>query len=281
MEHVVFRMSDACEIYGLHFRSDTSSTVVVHIHANSYISNYYTHLGRWLAKQGVTSYLLDLRGNGKSEGPRGDVSYTGQYEDDIETVLMKIRERHPGSSIVLGGHSGGSVIALRYAHKYACKEVDALYQFAPIYVNHKKSNPQKNKRSNVSKPKLNYLKLVLAKLLPYFQNIKVVRFPNVGVPLEGRVYQFSYRAIRSFFLDNIDKYYRDIEVPLFLSIGESDEVTDVSFVESIASRCRVSTLSRTPMSDHISIVRKSQNVFLKWLNGLPQSINHSSVKIGN
>jgi len=281
MEHVVFRMSDECEIYGLHFRSDSSSSVVVHIHANSYISNYYAHLGRLLAKQGIASYLIDLRGNGKSEGIRGDISYIGQYEDDIETIIMKIRKRHPSSSIVLGGHSGGSVIALRYAHKYGCKEVDALYQFAPIYVNHNHSYPKKNNKRNISKPKLNYLKLLLAKLLPFLQYIKVVRFPNVGVPLEGRVYQFSYRAIRSFFLDDIDKYYRDIEVPLFLSIGELDEVTDFSFVESIASRYKVSNLNRTPMSDHISIVRKSQKVFLQWLNSLPQSINHSSVKIGN
>src|SRR6266700_2371634 len=77
------------------------------------------HAGRWrdlgerLCAAGYSSYLLDLRGHGRSAGRRGHLSRFSQLLGDLQAFRRAIRVRSDAPQVLLG-HSFGGLVALRY-----------------------------------------------------------------------------------------------------------------------------------------------------------------------
>lgn len=72
-------------------------------------------LAHALADAGVAAYSIDVRGQGAS-GPRGDIAYIGQLEDDLADFLKAVvRKAEPTAKLALVGHSSGGGFALRVA----------------------------------------------------------------------------------------------------------------------------------------------------------------------
>jgi alpha-beta hydrolase superfamily lysophospholipase len=75
----------------------------------------YEHVGAVFAAAGYALLGFDLRGHGKSGGPRG---YTPSYDavlDDITAFIKQARERYPAKPCFLYGHSLGGNLVLNYA----------------------------------------------------------------------------------------------------------------------------------------------------------------------
>ncbi len=78
------------------------------------------HIGRyqWTAEAMVNAgYIFtgfDLRGFGKSQGPRGFTPSLETYFDDMDSFLAQVAGRHPGVPVFLYGHSGGGILVLAY-----------------------------------------------------------------------------------------------------------------------------------------------------------------------
>lgn len=88
--------------------------VAVVVHGSSG-SSLQVHLAaKALADAGVTVVSPDIRGHGDS-GPRGDIRYYGQLEDDMDDLASMLSERFPRERRVLIGHSSGGAFALRIA----------------------------------------------------------------------------------------------------------------------------------------------------------------------
>ena len=87
-----------------------SALLVVHGYAEH--SGRYDELGAWFAARGLAVHAYDQRGHGRSEGARCHVDRFGEYLDDLDRVLERVREEHAGLPVVLVGHSmGGLVVA--------------------------------------------------------------------------------------------------------------------------------------------------------------------------
>lgn len=85
----------------------------------------YREFASYLAARGVAVYAQDHRGHGQSVGT-GEAQ--GHYADrdgwnlvlqDVLQVNREITQRHPGSPIVILGHSMGSFIARGYVQRFA------------------------------------------------------------------------------------------------------------------------------------------------------------------
>lgn len=77
-------------------------------------SSRYNHLASYLNDHEYSVAAFDLRGHGKSGGPRG---HTPAYEtlmDDIERLLVEVRTLAPDTPIFLYGHSLGGNLGLNY-----------------------------------------------------------------------------------------------------------------------------------------------------------------------
>lgn len=84
-----------------------------------FLPGWQDHVGRWadlgerLRAAGFATYLLDLRGQGRSGGRRGYLSRFSQLLGDLQALRRLVRRRHDLPQVLLG-HSFGGLVVLRY-----------------------------------------------------------------------------------------------------------------------------------------------------------------------
>lgn len=100
---------------GIHLRSWKSSgrprAAIVICHGVNSHGGQYLWPGAQLAAAGFAPYALDLRGRGKSDGPRYLVNDVSEYVADVASVIALAKSRHPGLPVYLLGHSAGGVVS--------------------------------------------------------------------------------------------------------------------------------------------------------------------------
>lgn len=89
--------------------------VVVLAHGFGEHSGRYRNVVAGLVPRGFAVYAFDLRGHGRSEGPRGLILSWREYREDLGACLRFAVGQHPGIPVFLYGHSLGALIALDYA----------------------------------------------------------------------------------------------------------------------------------------------------------------------
>jgi alpha-beta hydrolase superfamily lysophospholipase len=105
--------------------------VVCLVHGLGEHSGRYAHLGEFFATNALVLNTFDLRGHGKSEGPRGHSPSLEFIFDDFSLFLEHSKDRHPNQPIFLYGHSLGGMLVLSYAIKKA-PSIKAIISTSPI-----------------------------------------------------------------------------------------------------------------------------------------------------
>lgn len=86
----------------------------VFLHGSGWHGQGYLQMARAIHGNGDVAVVLpDLRGHGPKPERRGDVDYIGQFEDDVAELIRLVRKS--GQKLVLGGHSSGGGLVIRYA----------------------------------------------------------------------------------------------------------------------------------------------------------------------
>lgn len=112
--------SDHCRLYVNQWLPEgTLKAVILLAHGMAEHSGRYTHLAEVLCAQGYGLYALDQRGHGKTAehgvlGHYADKDGWQKVVDDLACLNQHIGLQHPGTPIVLLGHSMGSYIAQGY-----------------------------------------------------------------------------------------------------------------------------------------------------------------------
>ncbi|MGH7482883.1 MAG: alpha/beta fold hydrolase, partial [Longimicrobiales bacterium] len=89
------------------------------IHGLSDHSGRYTELGEHMASVGLSTYALDLRGHGYSEGRRGHARSFELFLQDLERFRREVQGlTRPGLDLFLLGHSMGGLVVIRYLEEY-------------------------------------------------------------------------------------------------------------------------------------------------------------------
>ncbi|MCE0523382.1 MAG: alpha/beta hydrolase [Methylacidiphilales bacterium] len=90
--------------------------VVVAVHGLSGAALDYEPLAGHLAKQGVVTYALELRGQGNDPVPqrRGDLVRIEDWFADLSAFFALVRSRHPGAQIYYYGESMGAALLTRF-----------------------------------------------------------------------------------------------------------------------------------------------------------------------
>ncbi len=104
--------------------------VVVIVHGMGGHGGYYaSSLAPYLVPARTALYAPDLRGHGRSEGPRGDIANFELFQEDVAVTLRWARRRHPGLPLFLMGESMGTPLAITCA---ATAPADARPDFLAI-----------------------------------------------------------------------------------------------------------------------------------------------------
>jgi acylglycerol lipase len=88
--------------------ADTTFAVV---HGLGEHSGRYARFAEAMAQHGTSTYALDLRGHGESEGQRGHVDSWSQWTEDVFAFVSHV-EHLSGAEVVPLGHSFGGVALL-------------------------------------------------------------------------------------------------------------------------------------------------------------------------
>lgn len=109
-----------------------SERVLILLHGSGWHSRYLAPTARFLSSENLARvYTPDLRGHGEDPERRGDTDYVDQLVDDLADLVALVRERHPQSTVVIGGHSSGGGLALRFAESEYRSRADAFVLLAP------------------------------------------------------------------------------------------------------------------------------------------------------
>lgn len=92
--------------------------VVCLVHGLGEHSGRYADWAARLNQAGYTLLTYDLRGHGKSEGQRGDVSSYDKYFKDTDMLVKEAQQRYKGIPCFLYGHSLGAIIIWIYVLRY-------------------------------------------------------------------------------------------------------------------------------------------------------------------
>lgn len=92
--------------------------VIIFCHGATLYSGFYSGMAEYLVNKSFAVYAPDLRGHGKSEGPR---CYIDRFEDyllDLQQFVEQVNREQPGHKLFIAGHSMGGYIVGFYASKY-------------------------------------------------------------------------------------------------------------------------------------------------------------------
>jgi pimeloyl-ACP methyl ester carboxylesterase len=129
-----FAASDGCRLAFRHYVGHSDAgTIVVLIHGSAGYGDQLHALASDIAASGEAQvYTLDMRGHGLSGGKAGHaVSHVEQPCDDIAEFIGFLDRGRPGARIILGGHSAGGGLVLRYCRRPAGRRIAACLFLAP------------------------------------------------------------------------------------------------------------------------------------------------------
>jgi alpha-beta hydrolase superfamily lysophospholipase len=106
--------SDGLQLLTRHWPADDAWASLLLVHGLGEHSGRYEHVGEQLAAGGIDTYAYDHRGNGGSDGARGDVDRWSRFHDDLEERLASVRASGGERPVVLYAHSMGGLVAAGY-----------------------------------------------------------------------------------------------------------------------------------------------------------------------
>ena len=84
------------------------------VHGLGEHSGRYEHVGDQFARAGIDTHAYDQRGNGASDGKRGDIDRWSRFHDDLEERLAAMRADSEDRPVIFFAHSLGALVTAGY-----------------------------------------------------------------------------------------------------------------------------------------------------------------------
>lgn len=101
-------------LYGRHWAADNPRAVMSLVHGFGEHSGRYEPMAKHLTQAGISVVAVDLRGHGKTEGPRGVCKSYSDLSADVSALLEKSQSLYPYMPHYLFGHSMGGGLVLHH-----------------------------------------------------------------------------------------------------------------------------------------------------------------------
>jgi alpha-beta hydrolase superfamily lysophospholipase len=262
---------------GLAFRiyESAADQVLIFVHGSSYHGGGYHGLAQAVSQGGAAKVVLpNLRGHYLSGRRRGDVEYVGQLEDDLADLVAELRGRGLGGPVVLGGHSSGGGLALRFAGGPHAALAAGYLLLAPIVP----TSPAIRGGNSGGWARL-HLKRLLGLLalnavgVGGLNALPILELSKPAALWDGtETLAYSYRLNVS--LHPRATWRRDLSAlgaRSFVLIGEGDQAIDAQALKRMFARhARRAALRTLPAVDHFGVFTQPAAIteIVAWLKGL-------------
>ncbi len=254
-----------------------TGTVLVLLHGSGWHGMQFASLASYLSANGIAHVVTpDLRGHGFAPTRRGDVDYVGQLEDDLADLIEVLRRRYDSPRIVVGGHSSGGGLAIRFAGGPYGGVPDAYLLLAP-FLRHDAPTTRRN-AGGWAQPltrRLAGLTMLSAIGIHGFDHLAVIRFAMPRFVLDGpygatATMSYSYRLNAS--LAPRPNYGHDLgamQQPFLLVAGARDEAFLAEQYEPTISRfTEAGTYVVLPEVGHLDLLTdpRTMQTVAGWLD---------------
>ncbi len=131
------------KFYSKGWEPDTApKAVVALVHGHGEHIGRFGHVGEAFTKAGYAVMGFDLRGHGRSGGPRGHTPSIEALMQDIDLFLEQVRERYPRLPVFLYGHSIGGALVLNYGLRRK-PDVKGVVATSPALHTEPEKHPEK------------------------------------------------------------------------------------------------------------------------------------------
>lgn len=224
---------------------------VVLVHGSSASSTSMHVMAKGFAAAGFAAYAVDIRGHGRS-GVKGQISYVGQLEDDMEDFAHAVKLAQPSTLV---GFSSGGGFALRFAGSSKEELFSNYLLLAPfISPNAPTARPDIGGWASVGVPRIIALSILNRFGVHVFNGLPVTRFalseesakfltPEYSFALAvnfgpQRDYQANIRAVQRPFRVLVgqkdDAFYADKFASIFQAAGKDIPVKILSGLDHIS-----------------------------------------------
>ena len=268
-----FKMRDGVTLAAQDFPAE-SETSIVFVHgvlSGSFLHNRSSGLLREATSAEVIA--IDLRGHGASGGAPGDVSYIGQYEDDVADVIRAVRAAKPTGRVILAGHSMGGGIALRYAINPGAPPVDGYHLFAPHMGPKSPTTPMEATDAGaafvrIHLPRILGLTLFNSAGIEGFNGLHTLFF---NLPKELPLRSYSYRAMVGMHPADHAPALAAVDKPLLVVVGSKDEAFRADRYQEVVRRGEVVVVEGASHDGIVEDPRALQAVRC-WLAAAPPPV---------
>lgn len=105
------RTSDGLELFLHDWTLPEPAITVAILHGYGEHAGRYAHVAERWRSRGISCLAADLRGHGRSPGPRGHVDRFEEYHRDADALVDTAKERAAGGPVAVFGHSMGGLLA--------------------------------------------------------------------------------------------------------------------------------------------------------------------------
>jgi pimeloyl-ACP methyl ester carboxylesterase len=227
--------------------------VVIAIHGSSAFSSSMHPLARALLAEGISVYVPDIRGHGKT-GRRGDIDYAGQLDDDLADLLRVVRARHPRAPIVLSGLSSGGGFALHAAAALG-DLIDRTVLLAPMLGPRAPTVVQSVYTwARPFLPRIIALTILDRLGIHVLESLPVLALAIPQGNPAGQTGIYSYRLMRAFGTRDYAADLRKAQRPLAVIVGAKDQLFRADMFEPTIHAVRKDVpVTVVPDLDHIGV----------------------------
>ncbi len=249
--------------YRTYESSAAANKVLILLHGSGWHSMQFYPLAKAVSQAGLAHVITpDLRGHGFDPQRRGDVDYIGQLEDDLADLMALLEQEYPQAAILIGGHSSGGGLVVRFAGSRYGSEADAYLLLAPfLKYNAPTTRPNSGGWAQPLSRRIAGLVMLNNLGIRWLNDLTVIRFNFPQGVLTGPLGDsatsaYSYRMNTSFAPRS--KYGRDLSAmqqPFLVVAG----LTDQSFIAeqyeaTISAYTDAGTYVLLPDVDHIDLL---------------------------
>ena len=264
---------DGIELNYYYYQAQTNKVLIM-LHGSGWHSKYFLSLAKYISSENIAHvYTPDLRGHGISPIKRGDINYINQLEDDLADFVSIVREKHPNSTLIIGGHSSGGGLAIRFAGSKYGKYADAYILLSP-FLKYNAPTMKLNAGGWASAhiPRIIGLSMLNNVGISWFNYLKVIDF---NMPEEYRdgteTLSYSYRLNTGFAPRNYKKDLSAIKQKVLVVVGKSDESFIVeAFLPEISKYKKDVNVILLDDVTHMGIVmgKEVRPIIKKWITEL-------------
>ncbi len=248
------------QIFVRSWMPDAAPRAIVSIcHGVNSHSGQYFWAAEQLVAQGYAVYALDLRGRGKSDGPRYFIESVDQYVNDLSKLIDMAKTRHPDLPVFLLGHSAGGVVSATYALENQAKLAGFICESFAFQVPAPGFALAAIKGISHIAPHLGVLRL---KNEDFSRDPRAVAALNADPLTEGEVQPSSTVAALVRADERLRRDFPQITIPVFIMHGTADKATvpegSVFFYETVGSADRKLQLYEDHAHDLLNDIGREQ-----------------------